>query len=161
MIILFCSLFLILPLSAVTRNIEESIFIDAPVEQVWKKVTHFHEYPQWNPSIQSISGDCKKGSNIRIKCTSTSGRKWDLPVLITEVEKNTKLAWKGSAWGISGEQSFLLEKVSCSQCKFTITEQFSGWYLFIVWRLMKPSLATSFTNHCIALKNTCEKNTSH
>ncbi len=157
MLLLFYSFLLLLPISATTRDMKVSITINAPVDLVWKKVITFNDYPNWNPSIQSISGECKKDANVTIKCTSPSGRKWDLPSVITEVSNNAKLAWQGTTWGITGEQSFLLEKVSEKQCTFTITEYLSGWYLYFAWPLMQKGLRTSFENHCKALKELCEK----
>ena len=46
------------------REIRINILIQAPVKKVWDVLTHFAEYPHWNPFIKSLEGDVLKKRNL-------------------------------------------------------------------------------------------------
>lgn len=43
------------------KEITTQITIDESPNEVWKVLTNFKEYPNWNPFIKEISGEVAKG----------------------------------------------------------------------------------------------------
>src|SRR6476660_5134221 len=48
------------------KEINSEIEIFSTPEQVWRILTDFDKYPQWNPFIDQISGELKKGSKLTV-----------------------------------------------------------------------------------------------
>ena len=47
------------------RQLEATTEIDAPPPEVWAVLTDFDRYPDWNPFIRAIVGDCEAGCASR------------------------------------------------------------------------------------------------
>ncbi|MCB0703645.1 MAG: SRPBCC family protein, partial [Ignavibacteriae bacterium] len=49
------------------KQIKTSITINASKEKIWKILTDFENYPEWNSFIKSVTGEVKVGNQIQIK----------------------------------------------------------------------------------------------
>ncbi len=45
-------------------EITTEILINAPIDIVWKTLTNFEDYKNWNPFIIDVSGEIHKGGKI-------------------------------------------------------------------------------------------------
>jgi uncharacterized protein YndB with AHSA1/START domain len=57
-----------------TKTIETNILIHASVEKVWAVLVDFDQYPNWNPFINSISGELKVGQTIKVKIAAPDSK---------------------------------------------------------------------------------------
>lgn len=117
-----------------TKQIKTSITINASKEKIWKILTDFKNYPEWNSFIKSVSGDVKVGNQIRIKLQGMTFK----PIVLT-LNENTELKWLGQLWfkGLfDGEHKFYLIDNGNGTTKFEQNENFSG----ILVKLFSKSL---------------------
>ena len=49
------------------KRIHAEIEIAAPPEQVWRHLTDFEAYPNWNPFIRSLEGTPEEGTRLRVE----------------------------------------------------------------------------------------------
>jgi len=116
------------------KQIKTSITINASKEKVWKILTEFKKYHEWNSFIKSVTGDVKVGNQIVIKLQGMTFK----PVVLT-FEENTELKWLGHLWikGLfDGEHKFKLTVNGKGMTKFEQSEKFSG----ILVKLFSKSL---------------------
>ena len=110
------------------KIVSSSIEIAAPPEKMWRVLTDFASYPQWNPFIQSISGSLAIGERLRVCIKPPGGKAMTFRPTVLMVEDNRKLRWKGRLLfpGIfDGEHHFELVPTP-SGSSFSQEEKFSG-----------------------------------
>jgi len=150
------------------HSIEIELLISAPVDVVWKTVTTFDEYSQWNPMMIQSSveggGPAQKGSvlhNVMKPPGKSSTMKFNPTILV--FEPNKELRWLGTLGcrGIfDGEHYFILQQVSERETKLTHGEKFCGCLIFSLCCCTGPLLFNStregFHQWNMALKAKCE-----
>lgn len=77
------------------RELITSIEVNAPANIVWRVLTDFGKYPQWNPFIRSISGAAKQDAKLKIylQPPGGSGMTFHPVVLVAPARTRTSLAW--------------------------------------------------------------------
>ena len=106
------------------KEIKTSIQITATPEKVWKVLTNFQEYKNWNPFLKSVEGHVKKGETIKI---NADGMKFKPKVL--SFEENKQFSWIGKLLfkGLfDGEHLFLIEDNGDGTVTFRQEEKFQG-----------------------------------
>jgi uncharacterized membrane protein len=80
------------------KEIYTEIEINSSADVVWRIITDFDNFPQWNPFIKEISGIPQEGSRIQavIKPPNSSGRTFK-PIIL-EYKPEEKLRWLGKLW---------------------------------------------------------------
>lgn len=68
--------------------------IAAPAARVWALLADASSYPDWNPSIVSITGVISKGARIAVVSTINPKRTFTLTV--TEMTEPTRMVWSDS-----------------------------------------------------------------
>lgn len=111
-------------------EIRTEIEIDAPVARVWRVLTDFGSYPQWNPFIVSLEGELRPGSRLRVTLSLPESNKEQVfrPRLL-KCEENAELRWLGHLWmkGLfDGEHFFRLHARDAQHTRFVHGEDFSG-----------------------------------
>lgn len=122
------------------KQIKTSITINASKEKIWKILTDFESYSEWNPFIKSITGDVEVGNQILVKLQGMTFK----PKVLT-LKKNTELKWLGHLWykGLfDGEHKFKLTDNGNGTTNFEQSENFSG----ILVRLFAKSLDNDTKN---------------
>jgi hypothetical protein len=117
-----------------TKQIKTSITINATKEKVWKILTDFEKYSEWNSFIKSVSGDVIVGNQIKVKF-----EKFHFNPVVLTLDKNTELKWLGHLWvkGLfDGEHKFVLTDNGNGTTDFEQSENFSG----ILVKLFSTSL---------------------
>ncbi len=117
------------------KQIETEILIHSDPDQVWKILTDFEKYPEWNPFITSIKGEKKVGETleVRIQPPGSKGMTFRPELLKFNIRKEFR--WKGQLFlpGVfDGEHYFVLEQKGENQTLFTQGELFSGFLVGIL-----------------------------
>ncbi len=105
-------------------EIKTEIIIERSVEQVWKVLTSFTTYAEWNPFVKSLVGKVEVGSQIEVEI---DGMKFKPTVLAVRI--NEELRWLGYLWfkGVfDGEHIFKLERIESQKTRFVHAEKFKG-----------------------------------
>ena len=122
--------------------IEESIFINAPIEKVWQTFTDLTCWLQWNSVLKNVTTEhacIKKGETF-----SCAIRPFLFPIyfepLIEEVIPNDRIVWSGSKYGIFARHEFIFQTVE-KGVRVTSKETFQGItienisFIFPSWRI--------------------------
>ena len=142
------------------KEIYTEIVIDAPASAVWDILTDFDNFPQWNPFIKEISGNLKKGSQIKvfIKPPNSNGMKFKPEILEYQPEK--ELRWLGKLWIpwlFDGEHSLIIKNRDDNKVLFIQKEKFNGLLIPFFSSMFKDT-ESGFEMMNQALKREAEKN---
>lgn len=92
-------------------EITTEILINAPIDIVWKTLTNFEDYKNWNPFIISLSGDIHQGGKINVTIQNDATSKMSFKAVVLENQENKQFSWRGKLLvkGIfDGEHKFRL-----------------------------------------------------
>lgn len=135
-------------------KIETRIEITATPATVWKVLTDFEKYPEWNPFITTISGPTTLGSRL----AATIGGMKISPVVL-KFNQNRQLTWQGkllSSWLFVGKHDFQINKIASDKCEFLHSEIFSGALLPLLKNKLQTDTRAGFEAMNLALKNRAE-----
>ncbi|OPB97277.1 polyketide cyclase [Elizabethkingia occulta] len=116
------------------KEIKTEIVIQAAPETIWKILTDFENYPQWNPFIVSVTGEAEKGNKIvvNIKPPDRKGMIFK-PIILTKI-KDKELSWQGKLMfkGLfDGKHKFELIDNGNGTTTFIQSEKFSGIFVWL------------------------------
>lgn len=111
-------------------TIEDQIEIDASADEVWAVLTDFDRHAEWNPYLQSLTGDTAPGGTIEIRILQAN---WEAPMTLPETivrrEEGRLFHWHGTI-GVRGlletDHSFEIEPLSAGRVRFIHREEFRG-----------------------------------
>ncbi|HXG07771.1 MAG TPA: SRPBCC domain-containing protein [Nitrososphaera sp.] len=109
------------------RELHTEIEINANPETVWRIITDFENYREWNPFIRRIVGQAKQGSKIEVHIRTPAGKKRKYAPTITRVDVGHELRWIGKGWLLNGEHIFTIERLQeGNKVRFVHREVFGG-----------------------------------
>ncbi|AQX52812.1 MAG: hypothetical protein PQ275_03240 [Elizabethkingia anophelis] len=116
------------------KEIKTEIVIHATPEKIWKILTDFGNYPQWNPFIVSVTGEVENGNKIvvSIKPPDRKGMIFK-PTILTKIN-NKELSWQGRLLfkGLfDGKHKFELIDNGDGTTTFIQSEKFSGIFVWL------------------------------
>jgi hypothetical protein len=120
------------------REIDTEIIIDAPPERVWKVLTDFAAYSEWNPFIKKARGELAVGKKLNLQLALGKRTVPIKPELI-RVEPNRALVWRGSLpipGLFKGEHSFELSPQGASQTRLRHSERFNGLLVRVLGKVL-------------------------
>lgn len=120
-------------------EIKTQIMINATPEKVWRVLTDFKNYPNWNPFIKSISGEPQVGRQITVSIVSPEGKNMTFKPTVLAFEHNKEFRWIGTLLfkGLfDGEHKFELIDNGNGTTIFNHSETFKG----LLVRLFKKQL---------------------
>jgi len=132
-------------------TINTHIDIDAPRQRVWQVLTDFDRYPEWNPFVQSLSGQVQEGQKIKIQLPGMTFR----PTVLA-FRQNEELRWLGHflVKGLfDGEHFFQLTSLPNGQTRLTHGEHFSG----LLTPIFKKQLLTTTEKGFAAMNQALRK----
>jgi hypothetical protein len=123
------------------KKLYSEIEIAASPEKVWRILTDFAEFPNWNPFIKKAKGNLTVGEKLEVflQPSGTKGMNFNPTLLV--VEKEREFRWLGKILipGLfDGEHFFKIEPLDESKVKFIQGENFKG----LLVRLLAKSLDT-------------------
>ena len=131
-----------------SRETTVGVKIEADSSIVWALLTRASDYPRWNSTVTSITGDIRAGGSIELKFTLDEKRTFKLKVKEFTPEK--RLVW-GDAMG---SRVYSVDKAG-SGVHFTMSEKIGG-PLFPLFAGMIPSFDESFEKFAADLKKEAE-----
>ena len=141
------------------RTISASIDIAAPPDEVWAVLADLNSYRQWNPFIQSASGQLAEGATLTLRLVPAEGRPMTFRPRVLVAKPGVMLRWIGRLIvpGIfDGTHQFALEDRAGST-HLTQSETFSGILIPFTTRTITRT-ETDFRNLNQALKQRVESN---
>ena len=94
------------------KEIHTEIEINAPAEKVWKVLTDFAAYPEWNPFVRRGEGEVRVGARLHVYIQPSGGKGMSFRPTVLVADPNRELRWLGHLWvrGLfDGEHSFSIE----------------------------------------------------
>ena len=115
--------------------------IEASSEVVWGVLVDFERYPEWNPSLPSIAGDLRVGSNVSMTLGMPGRPSPKVKAELTEVVPQQRLVWHGNVgadWIFAGDRRFVIDPSDGDTVSFTHVEDVHG-LLFPLFRVLMGS----------------------
>jgi len=131
------------------------IEIDASAESVWRILTDFSSYPQWNPFIRRISGKLATGERLE----PPGSRSIALRPAVLNAEPNHQLRWLGHLFvpGLfDGEHSLSIQPLGENYVRFVQREAFRGLLVPLFARSLDNNTRRGFEEMNRALKERAE-----
>jgi uncharacterized protein YndB with AHSA1/START domain len=131
-----------------SRETSVSTVIRADPGIVWALLTNAPDFPRWNSTVVSITGEIKEGGKIELRSTLDEKRTFKLTVKEFQPEK--RLTWGDSM----GNRVYTIDR-SQDGVTFTMTEKIGG-PLFPLFAKYIPSFDESFEQFAADLKKEAE-----
>jgi len=127
--------------------------IVATPADIWALLTNAADFPRWNSTVTSITGDIAKGNKLALR-VPVSDRTFSPRV--TELVPEERMVWSdGMAPMFKGERTFTLTLREDRSTDFTMTEVFSGVMLPMIKGSL-PDFAPVFDQYADDLKREAE-----
>ena len=136
-------------------KLSTSIEIDASPDEVWRTLTNFEQYPEWNPFMTRVVGKAESAEKIKVTIALPFKQSLDFNLLIDSVTPTKEMVWLGTTLEpkvLDGEHYFRIEKIEGGKTRFSQGEKFSGILLYVSWPLLKVSVTNNFNKMNEALK---------
>ena len=111
------------------KELKTEIVIDASAETVWKVLTDFASFPEWNPFMVRISGQMIEGEKLEVRLQLPGGRGMTFKPQLIKVEPNREFRWLGRLLlpGIAdGQHVIELKPIGDAQTRVIHREEFRG-----------------------------------
>lgn len=142
------------------REIRTSIEINASPEKVWRILTDFEKYPEWNPFIKSLTGKVEEGKKLRVTIHPPQSKAMSFKPICLKLDVNKELRWLGHL-GIpglfDGEHIFELTKSDSGNTLFTQRENFKGLLVPLLWKQLDTHTRKGFEMMNEKIKELAEK----
>jgi hypothetical protein len=83
------------------KQLDNELEINASAERVWQLLTDFASFPQWNPFIQHVSGELKRGAQLEVTLRPSGTHATTIRPTVLKAEPNSELRWIGR-WLLPG-----------------------------------------------------------
>ena len=142
------------------KEIKTEILINASPEKVWKILTDFESYPNWNPFIVSIEENIRVGSIFKVVLHPPKSKPMTFKPTCISMEPNKEFIWLGKLFfpGIfDGKHIFELQETSATKTKLVQREEFNGLLLPLLWKQLDNHTRKGFELMNEKLKKEAEK----
>ena len=142
------------------KELTTEIQINSRPEILWKVITDFKNYYQWNPILQKIKGEPLIGNQLEVHLRTLGGKNRIYRPKVIKITPDHELRWKGTFFLsqiFSGERIFLIQKLSENTVNFVNKEIFSGIGVRFTPKKMEDDIVASFKKMNEALKKTIEQ----
>jgi hypothetical protein len=111
------------------KEIYTEVNIQASAEKVWRILTNFNSYPQWNPFILEAYGKIELEGKLKIILQPPDSTRMIFRPVIIKLDPNRELHWLGHLFipGLfDGVHSFIIEPLKSNSVRFIQREKFTG-----------------------------------
>ncbi|HII07852.1 MAG TPA: SRPBCC domain-containing protein [Methanotrichaceae archaeon] len=111
------------------KEIRSNIEIQASPEAVWKALTDFESFREWNAFMRPVVGKALEDAKLRVQIRPPGGRAMAFRPTVTKVVQNRELRWLGRLWIpglLDGEHIFEIEPMGPDRVRFVQREVFTG-----------------------------------
>lgn len=137
------------------KEIHTEIEINTPAEKVWKVLTDFAAYPEWNPFVRRGEVEVRVGARLHLYIQPSGGKGMSFRPTVLVADPNRELRWLGHLWvpGLfDGEHSFLIEPLGEGRVRFVQRERFGGLLLPLLSKMLDGDTRRGFEEMNQALK---------
>jgi hypothetical protein len=124
--------------------------ISASADTVWDVLTDFEHYPEWNPSLPSISGELRPGSTVSLTLGMPGRPSPKVKARLGDVEPGRRLTWHGNVgadWLFAGTREFLIDAQPDGTVRLTHVEDVRG----VLFPLFRAVMGGAIQRHHDAL----------
>lgn len=142
------------------RELHAAIQIAAPIDQVWKVLTDFEHWSDWNPMVNRVSGSPSVGSKLYITMRgpdSKDAMKYQ-PIVLEAIPPN-RFRWRAtmmSGFLFTNDRVFELKEKN-GGTELINKEEFSGLMVPVFWGKMNQFVADMLESMNTALKEKVEE----
>ena len=144
-------------------QLDSELEINASAERVWQLLSDFANFPQWNPFIQHVSGELKRGAQLKVTLQPSGTRATTIRPTVLKAEPNRELRWIGR-WLLPGllddEHIFTIEPLDADRVRFTQREIFTGLLVSLRAERRNTNIRRGFSAMNKALKTRAEQPSS-
>ena len=136
------------------NEIRSETTIEGTAGEVWRVLSDFASYSEWNPAMEQVQGEAKIGTRLRIRFQLNGGRVMTMKPTVLVAEPGRELRWLGRLLmpGIfDGEHRFEIHETEPGRVRFVQGERFTGLLVPFLRKLIEVDTATTFTNVNAAL----------
>jgi hypothetical protein len=111
------------------KELHSEVEIEASAEDVWRILTDFQSFPEWNPFIRRARGKAREGERLEVFLQPSGARGMTFRPRVLKAEPNREFRWLGHLVvpGLfDGEHIFLIEPLGESRVRFIQRENFTG-----------------------------------
>jgi hypothetical protein len=137
------------------KEIHTEIAINAPAPRVWRVLSDFAAYPQWNPFVRRLEGDASVGASLHVTIQPPKAKAMTFRPIVLVAEPNRELRWRGQLWvpGLfDGEHSFAVEVLGEGCVRFIQRERFGGLLVPLLSKMLDRDIRRGFEEMNRALK---------
>ena len=128
--------------------------ITASPDRIWALLTNAAEFPRWNSTVTSLTGQIALGERLELRVPLDPKRTFRPRV--TKLEKNREMEWSdGMAPMFKGVRRFVLTPRQEGVTEFEMTEEFSGVMLPLIKGSL-PDFRSAFETYAADLKRAAE-----
>ena len=141
------------------KELRSEIEIGAPPEHVWRVLTDFAAYPEWNPFIRRVSGRPEVDERLVVRMRPSGTRGMTFRPTVMKVEPSRELRWLGHLLvpGIfDGEHIFEIEELERDRVRFVQREVFKGLLVPLLARSLDMDTQRGFEEMNRALRERIE-----
>lgn len=141
------------------KSLYTEIEINAPSSLVWKILTDFEDYPEWNPFIRSFGSTPKPGRQFSVTIQPPGKKEMTFNPVCLELIPERELRWLGHMIikGLfDGEHIFEIKKIDPTHTLFIQRENFKGVLVPLLWKLISSSTKSGFDQMNKKLKQRAE-----
>ncbi len=143
------------------KTITSEIEINATAEKIWKILTDFEAYPEWNPFIVSLQGPVATNQKFNVKIKPVNGQAMTFKPTVLVYEPNKEFRWLGHLLfnGLfDGEHSFRIIELNPNKCNFIQSETFKGILVPLFKTMLEVNTFEGFKLMNSRLKELAERN---
>jgi len=129
------------------RSIITTIDIDASPAKAWEVLTHFANYPDWNPYLLSIQGNLAPGETLQVTLQPESGAARTFNRRVDSVIQGSEFSWRSkllSPFFFQGHHLFKVIPRDTGGVRFENIEHFSGILIPLLWPLISAKIQSRF-----------------
>ncbi len=113
-------------------QLRTEVEIEASPALVWRVLTDFARYHEWNPFITAVGGELVVGQRLNVALSPPEGADLELRPELVACDAPTELRWVERSWLkglLDGEHFFQCREASGGRTRFVQGEDFSGLLL--------------------------------
>ncbi|UEC43063.1 MAG: Polyketide cyclase / dehydrase and lipid transport [Methanothrix sp.] len=141
------------------EEISDEIEVLAGAGAVWRVLTDFEGYSEWNTFIRPVVGAAEVGARLRVQVRPPGGRAMAFRPRVTAVVPQRELRWKGRLWApglLDGEHIFEIEPLGPDKVRFVQREIFRGLLVPLVSKKTLDQTVAGFGDMNRGLKERAE-----
>jgi hypothetical protein len=138
------------------KEYHTKIEINDSKEKVWKALTDFESYSDWNPLVSSITGNLSEGGTIKTTIVPLQNT---FEALLLSFKENKEIVWKGkrgASFLLAGEHYYRIKESIENITTLEHGEYFTGILSVFISKKLLTKMEQAFVAHNIVLKERIE-----